>query len=46
MTLHDPQVCMRQMRDHAKEVIELTRAKTRESFLEDITCARTPKRER
>jgi len=37
MTLHDPQVCLRQMRDHAKEVIELTRAKTRESFQADRT---------
>jgi len=35
MTLHDPQVSLRQMRDHAKEVIELTRAKTRESFQAD-----------
>jgi uncharacterized protein with HEPN domain len=37
MTQHDPQVCLRQMRDHAQEAVELMRGKSREGLLADRT---------
>jgi uncharacterized protein with HEPN domain len=37
MTQHDPRVCLRQMRDHAQEAIELMRGKSREGLLADRT---------
>jgi uncharacterized protein with HEPN domain len=37
MTQHDPRISLRQMHDHAREAIELTRGKSRDDFLTDRT---------
>ena len=37
MTEHDPNVSLCQMRDHAREAMQLAQGKTREEFLADRT---------
>lgn len=38
MTEHDPNVSLCQMRDHAREAMQLAQGKTREEFLADRTA--------
>ena len=38
MTQHDPRVSLAQMRDHAREAVQLAQGRTREEFLADRTA--------
>jgi hypothetical protein len=41
MTQHDPHVSLSQMRDHAREAMQLAQGNTREEFLADRTSTAT-----